>query len=176
MSDYDLTGTWGFGGSSGLLDWGSDIARQWGLGLSTGLEASAALDDYRYRQMSNPLRLERELMEDQLKREQLQNTYTDAYYKNQAAYQDAVLRNPEYTDPYAEMHYGNHDPIRQQIYNQQQQQQPIIHRQQTAVTNGNNGSSRTNQSNTQSQQPSQTSYEYNALKGMIVPVYGNNGN
>ena len=171
---FDMTGNWGFGGSSGLLDWGSDIARMWGMGMATGMKTSEAMDAYRANQILNPLRLERELMEDKLKREQLQAAYTPVYKANRMDYITAVQQNPELNDPYAEQHYGNMDPWRQQVLGDQQQN--VVNRTQTAVTNGNQQSSSSNYNISPSQQGSQqTRYEYDANKGMIVPVYGKQG-
>ena len=171
---FDMTGNWGFGGSSGLLDWGSDIARMWGMGMATGMKTSEAMDAYRANQILNPLRLERELMEDKLKREQMQAAYTPVYKANRMDYITAVQQNPEFNDPYAEQHYGNMDPWRQQVLGDQQQN--IVNRTQTAVTNGNQQSSSSNYNISPSQQGSQqTRYEYDANKGMIVPVYGKQG-
>ena len=124
----------------------------------------------------NPLRMERELMDDQLKREQMQAAYTPVYSQNQAEYQAAVMRDPNYRDPYAEQHYGNMNPIRNEIWAQQQQQAPSVQRTQTAVTNGNGSAATTNQNTSPTQQtPTKTTFEYNAAKGAILPVYGNQG-
>lgn len=171
---YDMTGNWGFGGSSGLLDWGSDIARMWGIGMSTGMKTSQAMDDYRAQQLLNPLRLERELMDDRVKRERMQAAYTPLYYHNREEYMDAVKENPLYADQYAETHYANMQPWRDQVLGQQQQN--VVNRTQTAVTNGNNATATTNRNVSMSQQPSQqTRYEYDASRGMVLPVYGNQG-
>lgn len=171
---YDMTGQWGFGGSSGLLDWGSDIARMWGMGMATGMKTSEAMDAYRANQVMNPLRLERELMDDQLKREQMQAAYTPTYKANRMDYITAVQQNPELRDPYAEQHYGNMDPWRQKVLGDQQQN--VVNRTQTAVTNGNHQSSSSNHNVSPSQQGSQQiSYEYDANRGMYIPVYGKQG-
>lgn len=171
---FDMTGNWGFGGSSGLLDWGSDIARMWGMGMATGMKTSEAMDAYRANQIMNPLRLERELMEDKVKREQLQADYTPLYKANRMDYITAVQQNPDLFDPYAEQHYGNMDPWRMKVLGDQQQN--VVNRTQTAVTNGNNQSNLSNHNVSPSQQGSQqTGYEYDASKGMYVPVYGKQG-
>ena len=96
---FDMTGNWGFGGSSGLLDWGSDIARMWGMGMATGMKTSEAMDAYRANQVMNPLRLERELMDDQLKREQMQAAYTPTYKAYRLDYFTAVHQEPEFRVP-----------------------------------------------------------------------------
>lgn len=171
---FDMTGNWGFGGSTGLLDWGSDIARMWGMGMATGMKTSEAMDAYRANQLMNPRRLERELMDDQLKREEMQAAYTPLYKANRMDYITAVQQNPLLNDPYAEQHYGNMDPWRQQVLGDQQQN--IVNRTQTAVTNGNHQSNSSNHNVSPSQQGSQqTRYEYDVNRGMYIPVYGKQG-
>ena len=65
-------------------------------------------------------------------------------------------------------------PWRDQVLGQQQQN--VVNRTQTAVTNGNNATATTNRNVSMSQQPSQqTRYEYDASRGMVLPVYGNQG-
>lgn len=171
---YDMTGEWGFGGSSGVLDWGSDIARMWGLGMATGMKTSQAMDDYRHSQLMNPRRLERELMDDQIRREQMQAAYTPMYKQNRMDYITSVQANPLLRDAYAERHYGNMDPWRNQVLGSQQQN--VVNQTQTAVTNGNHRSTSTNHSSSPTQQPAQqTRYEYDAARGVVLPVYGNQG-
>lgn len=69
----------GIGGSSGLLDWGSDIARMWGLGMVNGANMANLYRDLQRRSALEPSAIEAGIMQNQLAQQQTQNAYTQAY-------------------------------------------------------------------------------------------------
>lgn len=67
------------GGSSGLLDWGSDIARMWGLGMQQGLGMAHAFRDLEYRSALEPSAIAAGYNNNMLAAQNAQNDYTKAY-------------------------------------------------------------------------------------------------
>lgn len=50
----DMTFNGSLGGSSGLLDWGSDIARMWGIGMQNGAQFAHMMRDLNMRSQLEP--------------------------------------------------------------------------------------------------------------------------
>lgn len=50
----DMTFNGSIGGSAGLLDWGSDIARMWGIGMQNGAQLATMLRDLNMRSQLEP--------------------------------------------------------------------------------------------------------------------------
>lgn len=67
------------GGSSGFLDWGSDIGRMWGIGMQNGLNMSNAFRDHYYRSMIEPGEIEAKYMQNELAKQRIQNQSTREY-------------------------------------------------------------------------------------------------
>lgn len=67
------------GGSSGLLDWGSDIGRSWGVGIQNGINMANAFRDLQYRSMIEPGEIGAKYMQNDLAKQQIQNQYTREY-------------------------------------------------------------------------------------------------
>lgn len=85
MNSLDMTvANGGIGGSSGFLDWGSDIARMWGLGIHNGLNLANAMRDMALRSQLEPGYTEAAWMQNQIAKEQAQNQFTEAYDQNRA--------------------------------------------------------------------------------------------
>lgn len=75
----DMTFNGNIGGSSGLLDWGGDIGRMWGLGMQNGIAMANALRDLKMRSELEPSYIEGAWMNNQLAKQNAQNQFTKAY-------------------------------------------------------------------------------------------------
>lgn len=80
----DMTFNGRIGGSTGLLDWGSDIARMWGLGMQNGLNLANAMRDQQRRSALEPGEIEARFMQNEAAKEQLQNIYANQFAQNEA--------------------------------------------------------------------------------------------
>lgn len=69
----------GIGGPSGLLGWGGDIARMWGLGMQNGLNMANALRDAQMRATLDPSYTAAVWGQNKVAQQQAQNSYTRAY-------------------------------------------------------------------------------------------------
>ena len=69
----DMTFNGSIGGTTGFLDWGSDIARMWGIGMQNGLGMAHAMRDMQARSLIEPGMLEAKYMQNQLAKEAIQN-------------------------------------------------------------------------------------------------------
>lgn len=74
----------GIGGSSGLLDWGSDIARMWGIGMQTGANLANMMRDLKYRSVIEPGEIEAKYMQNENAKMGIQNQYTKEYIRQEA--------------------------------------------------------------------------------------------
>lgn len=77
------------GGSSGFLDWGSSIARMWGLGMQNGINMAHALRDLEYRGQIEPSQMAAAYNQNRNAAMAYQNAYTQNL--NQAEH-DAYMR------------------------------------------------------------------------------------
>lgn len=85
MSNYDMIiPGGGLGGSHGFLDWGSDIARMWGLGMQNGLNMANAMRDAQMRAALDPSYIAATWGQNMVAQQQAQNQYTNAYDQGQA--------------------------------------------------------------------------------------------
>lgn len=69
----------GIGGPNGLLGWGGDIARMWGLGMQNGLNMANALRDAQMRAALDPSYIAAVWGQNMAAQQQAQNSYTRAY-------------------------------------------------------------------------------------------------
>lgn len=142
----DMTFNGSIGGTTGLLDWGSDIARMWGLGMQNGLGMANAMRDMRARSVIEPGMVEAKYLQNELAKEQIQNNYNRVFANNKAWNADFAEADGVY-DPYMNKNLApvNTNPQQmQQMYQQQQQSVAPRNTTNTVVGNGMNGSGYTN--------------------------------
>ena len=142
----DMTFNGSIGGTTGLLDWGSDIARMWGIGMQNGLGMAHAMRDMQARSLIEPGMLEAKYMQNQLAKEAIQNQQNGVFTENRAFNALEGLGRGVY-DPNQNRSLApiNSDPQQmQQMYQQQQQSVAPRNTTNTVVGNGMNGSGYTN--------------------------------
>lgn len=133
----------GLGGSSGLLDWGSDIARMWGLGMQQGLGMAHSFRDMTYRSALEPSAIAAGYNNNMLAAQQAQNNYSQAFARGQAL--DTAMQ-PGTGGVYAPNQYRAYNaPVNT---GQQQMQRAVSvaphNGANTVITNGMNKSGYTN--------------------------------
>lgn len=172
MSNYDMIVTGGgLGGSHGFLDWGSDIARMWGLGMQNGLNMANAMRDAQMRAALDPSYIAATWGQNMVAQQQAQNQYTNAYDQGQAD----NIRHATAT--------GFYDPrgvlSGQGVVNtnpqamQMQYSVAPYNSAKTAIPNGLNGSSHTNA--TPSSNGGASTAVNNALNQGLTNQYGYGG-
>lgn len=141
----DMTFNGSIGGTTGLLDWGSDIARMWGLGMQNGLGMADAMRDMRTRSVIEPGMVEAKYLQNELAKEQIQNNYNRVFANNKAWNADFAEGDGVY-DPYMNKNLAPVNTNPQQIAQAQQAQQSAAPRSttNTVVGNGMNNTGYTN--------------------------------
>ena len=141
----DMTFNGSIGVTTGLLDWGSDIARMWGIGMQNGLGMAHAMRDMQARSLIEPGMLEAKYMQNQLAKEAIQNQHNGVFTENRAFNAMEAVDRGVY-DPNQNRYMApiNNNPQQmQQLYQQQQSVAPR-NTTNTVVGNGMNGSGYTN--------------------------------
>lgn len=141
----DMTFNGSIGGTTGFLDWGSDIARMWGIGMQNGLGMANAMRDMQARSLIEPGMLEAKYMQNQLAKEAIQNQHNGVFTENRAFNAMEGLGRGVY-DPNQNRSMApiNNNP--QQMQQMYQQQQSVAPRNttNTVVGNGMSGTGFTN--------------------------------
>lgn len=138
----DMTFNGSLGNSSGLLGWGSDIGRMWGIGMNNGIQMAHALRDLELRSKLEPSYIEGAYMNNQHAKLKTAMDYAKDH-EYAAALNKAIVQKGGTFDPNKSISYGTPVNTTPQQFQRQNTVAPR-NTTNTVVGNGVGGSGHTN--------------------------------